>query len=141
MLDKGHFLQHLPSAVTHCTLKDLERWRQKRQLSVKDTRNNLRHIQACTKMSSVAGKGSVELPEAPLATWIPPCASHPPTPTPTVCPQAKTVPVAASCCPTPRTASSWQPNPRISLDAAGYFDLPSKCLVAAVYYLNATSGI
>lgn len=67
LLDKGHFLEHLPSAVTLCTLKGLERWLETQQLSVKDTRKKLEHMRACTKMPSAAGGGSAEmtLKEAP----------------------------------------------------------------------------
>lgn len=41
----------------------------------------------------------------------------------------------------PELPALGSPNPRTSLDAAGSFDLPSKCLAAAVYYLNTASGI
>lgn len=43
--------------------------------------------------------------------------------------------------PSPELPALGSQNPRMPLDAAGSFDLPSKCLAAVVHSLNTTSGI
>lgn len=104
---------HLPSAVTLCTLKDLE--------STTGSNYQSKAPGIMSSKSLVAhNPGAFRFPQVP------------PQPSLTVCLQAQIVPVTALHCPMPRTASSWQPNPRMSLDAATSFDLSSKCLVAAV---------